>query len=101
MNYICALCRLSNELHWKNKQTPRNNPTQLTDHLSHTQMAWFGFSRKTNTKFEQRNSDQSDQGGRAKENTSSNEQFLSSTLKNGFTAEHFSVCSMHGAELRS
>jgi hypothetical protein len=24
--------RLSNELHGKNKQTPRNKPTQLTDH---------------------------------------------------------------------
>jgi hypothetical protein len=36
-----------------------------------------------------------------KENTPSSRQFLSSTLKNGLTAEHFSVCWMRRAELTS
>jgi hypothetical protein len=67
--------------------------------LSHTQTAGSHFWLETNTKFEQRNPDESDKGG--KKNTPSNGQFLSSTLKNGLIAEHFSVCWMRRAQLRS
>jgi hypothetical protein len=69
--------------------------------LSHTQTAWSGFWLETNTKFEQRNPHDSDEGGAGGKNTPSNGQFLSSTPKNCLRAEYFSVCWMRRAELRS
>ncbi len=59
---------LSDELHGKNKQTPRNKPTQLMITLSHTQTqtARSGFRLQTNTKFEQSNPHESDEGGKKK-----------------------------------
>jgi hypothetical protein len=76
----------------------RDQETNLPIMLSPTQMVWSGFWLKTNIKFEQRNSHQSDQGRREKKtHTPSNEEFVSSTLNNGLTAEHFSLCWMRRA----
>jgi hypothetical protein len=57
---------LSNELHGKNRQTPRKKPTQLTEHGCHTQAqtARSGFKLQTNAKFEHRNPLESDEGGK-------------------------------------
>jgi hypothetical protein len=54
---------LSNELDWKNKQTPRNKPPQLTDHAFSQTNGVVRFSLERNTKFEQRNPHESDKGG--------------------------------------
>jgi hypothetical protein len=86
----------------KNKQTPRNKPTQLAHHaFSHTNglvrfLTWNKYKVR-----EKSIPHESDEGGKKRKKTHRAVDLSFRPIKNGLTAEHFSVCCMREELMQS